>query len=172
MIIMVIAEQYPAGSLDELDEFRKQKYNYLYFCSNCSRSFDTVAEVTACKFCGMGDVDRIGTKDEPTMYNYYCTVCEKNFTTREKVKRCEFCGNKYIHIKELHTDQKRDEFRTRLWRFFSFLKKPEDGQKPVQKASGKTNPGFLKKLQKPDLKVEMPRFRFFSKRSEEELPTK
>ncbi|MBI2578634.1 MAG: hypothetical protein HYW26_02905 [Candidatus Aenigmarchaeota archaeon] len=161
-------DQYPAGSLNDLDEFRGQKFSRLYLCRNCARSFDTVSKITQCKFCDSEDVQVISSKKSTSAkYRYYCPVCERNFMTNSKVRSCEFCGNKHIHMNEWESAAQRDEFPAGLWKFFSnFLKKQDTSEKKPKKESG-ISTDFLKNLKKPEL-----RFSLSSRRSEEEMPTK
>ena len=49
---------WPAGELDEYHSFREKKFRYIYFCPNCSRSFETATPTNKCKFC-YGNIKRL-----------------------------------------------------------------------------------------------------------------
>ena len=169
------------SELDDFEEFRKQAFNYTYYCPRCIRSFDSAGALQGCKFCN-GPVMEIWSKPSNKAveknYRYFCTKCEKNYVANAMPEVCEICGSKFIHAYEWRR-MKRDIFRTRFKKFSRRLKNPWKIQIPKQKdatGSETEKTGIentkRKKFSLKDLKInyQIPKIRF--RRNEEELPTR
>jgi|SRR3989338_439051 len=80
----------------DFDTFRK-KFNFLYLCKSCVRSFDSMEPLSRCKFCSAEGPEILEMKSSRTMYRYYCTKCEKNHISQSVVGECAKCKSKFIH---------------------------------------------------------------------------
>ncbi len=183
-MIMSTFDRLPVGTMDDFHHYREEKFNHLYFCRNCARSFDTVAEVANCKFCDSEELQIIASKKSPAAqkahYRYFCPVCEKTFVAaHHKIKNCEFCGSRHIHLYKWERNR-RDEFRTRLWRFFDRIMKRAQGIEEIDEANiansaiekHETKKEAKSGLKLPE-KIKLPEFNFnFRSRNEEEMPTR
>jgi ribosomal protein L37AE/L43A len=86
------------SSRRELDRFR-QKFNFLYLCKACARSFDSMNPVGKCKFCSAEGPEILDMKvPGKTIYRYYCPKCEKNRISESIVEACIKCGSKFVHV--------------------------------------------------------------------------
>jgi len=164
----ITMDKLPAGTLDDLDRFRNERFNYLYVCKNCARSFGTVSEVMQCKYCDSDNVQIISSKKgtKTATHRYYCPACKKDFVARSKIKNCGYCGSRHIHL--YHMPAQRDELRSRLWQTFGKIFKTEktNRENEINQQDKQEN---KKQFKMPEIK--MPKF-FFSRKDEEELPSK
>ncbi|MCX6815569.1 MAG: hypothetical protein NT120_01835 [Candidatus Aenigmarchaeota archaeon] len=93
------ADRLPSGSLDDFHRFREGRFNFLYLCKTCNRSFDSLEKEDNCKFCGSDIVElRKTNRGRPTTYRHYCPTCERTFTTTEKLTVCNECRTDYLHV--------------------------------------------------------------------------
>lgn len=166
------------SELDDFEEFRKQTFNYTYYCPKCIRSFDNEEERKSCKFCN-GPIMETWSRPPKAVqknYRYYCTKCEKNYMAKAIPEVCEICGSKFIHAYEWHR-VKRDILRTRIKKFSSRLKNLEKIQVPKQKnvTSSETEMTDIENTKKNKFSFKdkfnylFPKIKF--RRNEEELPT-
>ena len=169
----------------EFFAFRKANYNYLYFCPHCNRSFESKEQTDKCKFCGMTGVRELVAKkkikESGDKYRYYCTKCGRTFTSAEQVNVCQFCGYVNIHHHK--------------WRIVGFFDKiilklislPRLGRKlPVHRIDEEEpekevrEKGIIEKLQefskkqaeKQDSTHSTPKIKMFSRKKDEEEPTR
>ena len=148
--IMESVDGLPIGTLDQLHVWRKKHFKHTYYCYSCMRTFDTKEPASTCKFCGAAVRDISGAKFEQPLaqkYRYYCEKCEKNFESFTIFENCAICGSKITHLykwKELSTQEK---IMIRFKKMFR-----------GQKESG--------------TKISKQRFSFFSRKEQEELPTR
>ncbi|MBI2580070.1 MAG: hypothetical protein HYW27_04175 [Candidatus Aenigmarchaeota archaeon] len=85
-------------SLKNFDSYRK-KFNFLYLCKSCARSFDSVEPTGHCRFCQAEGPEVLDMKAPGRIFfRYYCPRCEKNRLTEKKLDECVKCGNKHIHL--------------------------------------------------------------------------
>ncbi len=157
------------SELDDFEEFRKQTFNYTYYCPKCIRSFDSEEEQKSCKFCNGPIMETWSKPDHKTVqknYRYFCTKCEKNYMSKTIQEVCEICGSKFIHVYEWHR-VKRDIFRTRIKKFSRRLK---DLEIPRPITSDDATSAKSKFSLKDKLNYPFPKITF--RRNQEELPTK
>ncbi|HLD83518.1 MAG TPA: hypothetical protein VI979_01535 [archaeon] len=170
------------GDLDDFDAFREKRFNFLYLCEKCARSFDSVLAMDSCKFCS-SPLKQLSAKQKHPLigegyFRYYCSKCEKNFLSPVKHDECQICGFRIIHFYKWDDMPLKDKLAVKLFKLAS-VKKAADGKEPVpekaeEKPEGKENgvklPDFSKILEKfkaaiPEKALEKPA------RPEEELPT-
>ncbi len=102
-----------ADSLRNLDKYR-EKFNFLYMCKSCARSFDSMEPVGSCKFCSSEGPEILDMKvSGKVMYRYYCPKCEKNRVTESLVEKCTGCGSKLIHLYKWGKNSRKELFRMR-----------------------------------------------------------
>lgn len=169
----ITMDKLPVGTLDDLDTFRNERFNYLYICKNCTRSFDTVSEVMQCKYCNSTDIQVISSKKQAksaVSYKYHCPACMKDFVARSKIKNCGYCGSQHIHVYQQESIPQRDELRSRLWQMFSKILKTEKTDQESKETIQQDKQENKKQFKMPEIK--MPKFFKSSRRDEEELPTK
>lgn len=156
------------SELDDFEEFRKQTFNYTYYCPKCIRSFDNVEALQSCRFCNGPIMELWSKPSNKTIeknYRYFCTRCEKNYMADAMPEVCEICGSKFIHAYEWRR-MKRDILRTRFKKFSRGLKNLEIPKSITDNA--KTNNGKKFSL-KDKFNYPFPKIKF--RRNEEELPT-
>ena len=109
----MLYDNIPADSLRNLDKFR-EKFNFLYMCKSCARSFDSMEPVSACKFCSSEGPEILDMKVRgKLMYRYYCPRCEKNRITESLVEKCASCGSRFIHLYKWGKNSRKELFRMR-----------------------------------------------------------
>ena len=104
--------------------FRDNRYNFLYICKNCTRSFDSNESTDKCRFCGHQVTEIRSIKrgrgnwkqgfNKKVLYRYFCPTCEKNFTTTEKLAICSECRTDYLHVYTWDMLRKRDKLQIKL----------------------------------------------------------
>lgn len=106
-------KQSGADTLRGFDSYRI-KFNFLYLCRSCARSFDSVDPVGACKFCHAEGPEVLDMKAPGRIfYRYYCPKCEKNRITEKIADKCIKCGSKSIHLYKWGKRGKRETARMR-----------------------------------------------------------
>ena len=114
-------DELAADSTRSLDSFRK-KFNFLYLCRSCARSFDSMEPLPRCKFCYAEGPEILDMKSQRTMYRYYCAKCEKNHISESIAETCIKCGSRFIHV-YLWKKKSRHEFaRTRARKLLNGFK--------------------------------------------------
>lgn len=146
---------------ENFEAFRERHFNFLYFCKNCKRSFDSASQEEACRFCN-GPIMELKSKktmNKVIYYRYYCPTCEKNFTTTEKLAVCSGCRTNFLHFYTWNMLSRKDRFYIKLRKAINnvFL--------------NRVNPRNLKlRLDASKHSINMPSFSF-SRCTKEELPT-
>ncbi len=167
------------SELDDFEGFRKQTFNYTYYCPKCIRSFDNVVALQGCKFCNgpiMETWSKPSNKTVEKNYRYFCTKCEKNYMANAMPEVCEICGSKFIHAYEWHRVN-RDILRTRIKKFSSRLKSLERIEIPRKKKdvnkTENTKTDMKEKIQfsLESLKKNYPIPKIQFRKNQEELPT-
>ncbi|MDI6720951.1 MAG: hypothetical protein QMD85_01070 [Candidatus Aenigmarchaeota archaeon] len=97
-MINLAYDKLPLSSMKEFDSFR-ERFNFLYLCRSCARSFDSTEPRSDCKFCSSEGLEVLDMKVRgKVMYRYFCPSCEKNRLTKEHVGSCAGCGSRFIHL--------------------------------------------------------------------------
>jgi len=134
---------WPAGELDEYHSFREKKFRYIYFCPNCSRSFETAAPTNSCKFCS-GKIRRLAPI--PTTEDY---TVEHDMKRRAKRIMSRIIKG-YLRPKKIRNEGSQ--------------KTLQEKYSVVQKNATETQKSFyMPKIQT---------WGIFSRRNKEELPTR
>ncbi|MBI3190519.1 hypothetical protein HYZ41_02335 [archaeon] len=164
---MDISDHLPSSIMENFHEFRESRYNFLYMCRSCSRSFDSRIALDNCKFCNGSIIELRSVKRgkrnvrslvKKPIYRYYCPTCEKNFMTTESIPMCNVCRTDYLHVYTWDTLRRRDKIYIKLNKSLKnvFGREKEARMKPVVKI--------------PSLSM-IPSLNIRFSRNDEELPT-
>ena len=160
------------GDIDDFHAFREKKYNFLYLCNTCARSFDSILSMSECKFCSSPVKELSARQNHPLIgesyFRYYCSKCEKNFLSPVKHDECQICGFRIVHFYKWQDMPLKDKLMAGLFKKVDFNKAPvaaKTKEEPKKLAVLKL-PGFAAILSKlKSVRMEEP------KPLQEELPT-
>ncbi len=183
---------------EDLFNFRMKKYNYLYLCNACTRSFETVRPTKKCIYCGTyGKLKELVSKKVKKFprkgYLYHCEKCDRTFETNEETDVCQFCGAVNIDYYTGAPSGRiglRDKAFSKVFGLFErfdkvkliakpikpFIRKPRISGSGLKKSARIKVPAIrsrLIKMPKTEMPT-MPRIPFprLSRKKQEELPTK
>ena len=108
------------GGLDDFDAFREKKFNFLYLCKSCARSFDSISVMQTCKYCN-SPVEELEAKQKHPLltesyYRYYCPRCEKNYKHSGKRVECQICGSRVISFYKWEDIPLKDKIMLKIFR--------------------------------------------------------
>ena len=159
-----------SGDIDDFHAFRERKYNFLYLCGKCARSFDSVLSMSECKFCSSPVTELSARQNHPLIgeayFRYYCPKCEKNFLSRVKHDECQMCGFRMINFYRWEDMPLKDKIMVKLFKSVS-AKEP----KPETNAPAEPKPVVNAKL-KPLAVPAIPDFSFVVKKLKTIVPKK
>lgn len=152
-------DKWDIEGMKAFDTFRDERFNFLYLCKNCERSFDSIEQREDCKFCGHKVIELKSTKrttgslkqglTKKAVYRYFCPTCERNFISTDKLAVCNECRTDYLHVYTWDMLRRRDKLQIKL-------------NKAVKDVFGRveTRP-----------KIGIRKISLFSSRKDEELPS-
>jgi len=134
------------GDVDDFHEFREKKFNFLYLCKKCARSFDAINAMEQCKYCSSPVTELAAKKRHPLLtasyYRYYCPKCERTFRSAVKHEECQVCGLRTISVYKWEDIPLLDKLMIRA---FKVIKPRERGISTTQRIReifGKTPTSF------------------------------